>query len=158
MAKLKGAKVIATVSSPEKGKPATQVGADQIINYRDEDVVERVREITSGAGVDHVVEVNFGASAMQLPGLIKNGGFVAAYCSNAFEGKFPMVGAVIQQVRLGFFIVFMLPRDVLDKAIAELGGMLEADQISAPIHARFPLDQIAQAHDAVDEKPPPEML
>ncbi len=69
-----------------------------------------------------------------------------------------MVGAVIQQVRLGFFIVFMLPRDVLDKAIAELGGMLEADQISAPIHARFPLDQIAQAHDAVDEKPPPEML
>lgn len=152
IARQKGAMVIATVSSPSKAEAALKAGADHVINYSDEDVLVRVQEITNGAGVDHIVEVNLGANATLLPGLIKNGGFVAAYGSDAFTTEFPIVGAIVQQMRFGFFIVFMLPRDVLDAAITDLTGMLQAGQISASIHARYPLKQIAQAHDAVDAK------
>ena len=152
IAKQKGATVIATVSASAKAKAAHGAGADYVINYKDEDVIERVGEITDRTGVDHVIEVNLGANATLLPGIIKNGGFVAAYGSEAFTAEFPMVAAVIQQMRLGFFIVFMLPRDVLNTATADLTRMLDAGQIKAPIHARFPLEQIAEAHDAVDAK------
>lgn len=150
IARQKGAMVIATVSSPSKAEAARRAGADHVINYSDEDVLVRVQEITNGGGVDHIVEVNLGANATLLPGLIKNGGFVAAYGSDAFTADFPMVGAVVQQMRFGFFIVFMLPSNVLNAATADLTGMLQSGQISAPIHARYTLHQIAQAHDAVD--------
>lgn len=152
IARQKDAMVIATVSSSPKADAARKAGAQHVINYMDEDVPERVQQITSGAGVDHIVEVNLGANATLLPALIRNGGFVAAYGSDAFTAEFPMVGAVIQQMRFGFFIVFMLPRDVLDAATADLTGMLRSGQIQAPIHARYPLNKIARAHEAVDAK------
>src|SRR3546814_3439163 len=57
-----GATVIATVSSEEKAAHARAGGADHVIDYRREDVTGRVREITGGAGVDRIVEVDFGAN------------------------------------------------------------------------------------------------
>lgn len=57
-----GARVIATVSSDEKGRRAAQGGAEYVINYRTEDVAARVAEITGGEGVDHVVDVDLGGN------------------------------------------------------------------------------------------------
>ena len=61
-------------------------------------------------------------------------------------------GAVVQQLRLSFFIVFMLPQKILDVAVADLTQMLRSAQLTAPIYARYPLEQITQAHDSVDAK------
>lgn len=150
IASQKGATVIATVSSDEKANAAKTAGAKHVINYKTDDLLQRVQEITNGTGVDHIIEVNFSANANLLPGLIKNGGFITVYGTDEFTTEFPAVGAVIQQMRFEFFVVFMLPKAVLDPAIADLTDMLKAGKINAPIHARFPLDQIAKAHDAVD--------
>ncbi|WP_195818675.1 NADPH:quinone reductase [Roseobacter sp. MH60115] len=152
IARAKGATVIATVSSDDKARAAAESGAHHVINYKREDVIARVHDITDDTGVDHIIEVNLGANATSLPRLLRNGGFVAAYGSEAFTGDFPMVEAVVQQMRMAFFIVFMLPRDVLDRAIADLTTMLTAGTIHARIHACYSLDQVAQAHDAVDCK------
>src|SRR5215207_7476637 len=57
-----GARVIATVSSPEKAAHASRAGADLIVNYRSENVAARVREYTGGSGVHHVVDVDFGGN------------------------------------------------------------------------------------------------
>lgn len=57
LAKLAGAEVIATSSSDEKLDQASKIGADHTINYRKiDDVAQRVREITSGRGVDIVID------------------------------------------------------------------------------------------------------
>ena len=61
-AKLAGATVISTISSDYKADIARDAGADHTINYRTEDVVERVMDITGGEGVDHIVEVDFAAN------------------------------------------------------------------------------------------------
>jgi len=52
IAKYAGATVLTTVSSPEKAEFARSLGADHCINYKDENFVERVLELTGGKGVD----------------------------------------------------------------------------------------------------------
>ncbi|KAH9810497.1 zinc-type alcohol dehydrogenase-like protein [Teratosphaeria destructans] len=57
-AKAAGAKVIATTSSAEKGKKLKELGADHIINYReDANWGETAKKLTGGSGVQHVIEV-----------------------------------------------------------------------------------------------------
>jgi len=61
-AKLGGATVISTVSSEEKGQIALAAGADHIVNYREGGTVEKIRSLTGGDGVDHIVEVDLAAT------------------------------------------------------------------------------------------------
>ena len=56
--------VITTVSSPAEAELARMAGADAVIDYRNENVAERVREATDGAGVDRVIEVDIAANAV----------------------------------------------------------------------------------------------
>lgn len=65
LAKVLGARVIALTSSPEKMKRAEALGADTVINYREQpDWSRAVRDITNKRGVDVVVD-NVGAKTMQ---------------------------------------------------------------------------------------------
>ncbi|NLY12167.1 MAG: NADPH:quinone oxidoreductase family protein [Gammaproteobacteria bacterium] len=54
--KAMGARVIAAASSAEKLEVARQAGADELVNYQDEDVRERLRTLTKGQGVDVVID------------------------------------------------------------------------------------------------------
>ncbi|KAF9067322.1 NAD(P)-binding protein [Rhodocollybia butyracea] len=65
LAKHLGAKVIGTTSTKEKAELAKACGADEVILYRDEDVKERVNEITGGEGV-HVVYDGVGKDTFDL--------------------------------------------------------------------------------------------
>ncbi len=56
MAKMRGARVIGTVSSPEKATLVEQAGADAVINYAIEDFEEGTRRLTGGRGVDVVYD------------------------------------------------------------------------------------------------------
>ena len=56
IAKLFGAEVIATVGSDDKKDKARALGADHVVNYRDEDFVARCKEITGRRGVDAVLD------------------------------------------------------------------------------------------------------
>ncbi|MGY1805748.1 NAD(P)H-quinone oxidoreductase [Blastococcus sp. SYSU D00669] len=55
-----GARVFTTAGTPEKLDVCRELGAEVLVNYREEDFVERVREETDGAGVDVVLD-NMGA-------------------------------------------------------------------------------------------------
>jgi NADPH2:quinone reductase len=82
LAKWMGARfVIATVSGPEKAEAALEAGADDVINYRHQDVVEAVEAATDGEGVDHIVEVEFGGNLAASVALIRPHGLIASYGS-----------------------------------------------------------------------------
>jgi NADPH2:quinone reductase len=70
IAKAAGARVITTVSSKEKADIASSLGADVVVNYREEDFAERCVAETGGAGVDAVIEMvsseNFDGSCRAL--------------------------------------------------------------------------------------------
>jgi NADPH2:quinone reductase len=151
-AKLLGAaQVIATVSSPEKAEQAHQAGADAVINYRREDVAEPVRALTGGHGADRVVEVDIAGNASLLPQIVARDGLCAAYGSNAPDVTFAFWPMILSGVAVRFFIVYELPAKARQQAIADLTRWLTAGRLIHRIAATYPLEQIAQAHEAVEQ-------
>lgn len=77
-AKAAGAKVIATTSSSEKAKLLEKLGADHIINYREEpNWGAKAKELTGGVGVDHVIEVAGPQSMKQSLAAIRADGVIS---------------------------------------------------------------------------------
>src|SRR5262249_39774928 len=81
LARWDGARVLATASSEEKAAHAQAAGAEAVFNYRTEDVAAKVMAATTGAGVDRIVEVDFGANLAVTEKVLKPQGVVAAYAS-----------------------------------------------------------------------------
>jgi NADPH2:quinone reductase len=150
IAKEKGARVIASVSSEQKAKVALDAGADHVLNYRQDDLAEEVSRITDGRGVDHYIEVNLSANCPHLAGLLAFGAMVAVYGSGDGAVCVPSSALGAKQIRMYFYNVYSLPQPVLSAAKSDLAGMLEAGRLQHVIAARFSLDEIASAHEAVE--------
>lgn len=151
MARLSGARqVIATVSSADKAARARDAGADVVIDYRHEDLVERVRAATDGHGVDCIVEVDFAVNVDQDFAMLAQEGRIVVYGSGAGEIRLPFVPAILKNARLSFFIVYHLSSADRAAAIARLHGWVEAGALQHAIALRLPLERIAEAHEAVE--------
>lgn len=152
-AKLGGARVIATVSSEAKAAHALQAGADEVVNYRTEDVVRRVLAWSGGQGVDRIIEVDLGANLAQDVPLIKANGHIASYSSTAVpEPVFPYYPLAYKGVNLRLVQGFNLPRAARAAAIADLDRWCSEGRLEHAIGAVFPLERIADAHEAVETK------
>jgi NADPH2:quinone reductase len=151
MARLLGARqVIASVSSPEKAALALAAGADLAIDYRRESLVERIGQATDGAGVDRIVEVDFAANVAQDFALVAPEGRIVVYGSGAPEIAVPFVPAILRNVRVIFFIVYHLSPADRTEAARQLTSWLESGALQHNIALRLPLEQIAEAHEAVE--------
>ena len=149
-AKGKKAKVIATVSSPEKSEIARKAGADQIIDYKKESVGERVMEITGKRGVDAVIELDLTANAKLLPGVLRPKGSVIVY-GTGLEAALPSAFCLVNSIRLQFFLVYELDANERERAIEGINEALESEallnRISQPT---FSLAETVTAHEAVE--------
>lgn len=151
LAKIKGARqVIATVSGGEKAALAREAGADFVLNYKTDDLLPAIEQVTAGQGVDRIVEVDFAANVnMDITALCPNGGIVV-YGSGAGEINVPFSPAIRKGARMTFFIVYSLEPDIREHAIADLTTMLKANRLTHNIAARLPLEKIAEAHEMVE--------
>ena len=151
MARLLGARqVIATVSSEEKAALARAAGAEATVDYRRENVAERISQLTDGHGVDRIVEVDFAANAALDFALIAPEGRSVVYGSGHPEIAVPFVPAILKNVRVSFFIVYHLAPADREAATRQLTAWLEAGALQHNIALRLPLDRIAEAHEAVE--------
>lgn len=150
-ARLLGARqVITTVSSPAKGELARAAGADVIIDYRQEDVTARIREETTGAGVDRIIEVDIAANAAIDMQVVRPDGMWVVYGSGARQFSLPFFPMISRNILVRFFIVYHLSRADRQSAIAFLDDCLRRDLLQHNIAARLPLASIAQAHEVVE--------
>ncbi|WP_372625070.1 NADPH:quinone reductase [Falsiroseomonas sp.] len=151
MAKLLGAgSVIATASSPEKAAHARAAGADEVIDYRMENVAEVVKQLTGGRGVDRVVEVDLAANAALLPQIVARDGFCACYGSGSRETPLPFGPMILSGAAIRFFIVYELSPAAREAGLAQLTGWLEQGRLRHAVGAVMPLDHIVEAHEAVE--------
>lgn len=151
-AKLGGARVIATVSDAEQARSVLAAGADLAIDRKTEDVAQRVRDFTGTArGVDRFVEVAFGANLPLIRELLAPRGVVATYASDAVpEPVLPFWDLVGLDATVRFVLVYVMDAAAHAAAADAITAALEAGALSHVIAARYPLEQIAEAHEAVE--------
>ena len=152
LAAARGSRVFATAGSPEKCRACEGLGAERAINYRSEDFVEVVRELTGGRGVDVVLDivggsyVNRDLAALAMDGRVVVIGFM--------EGE-PTATVDLRRIlgrRLTITGSALRPRSVKEKGdIAaalrrEVWPLLERGVVKPIVDRTFPLPEAAAAH------------
>ncbi|NNE84582.1 MAG: NADPH:quinone reductase [Alphaproteobacteria bacterium] len=150
IAKYKGARVLTTISSPEKADYVLAAGADEAINYRSEDVTARVEELTDGRGADRIIELNLSANAPMYDRILAPDGTVIVYGTDAPTATIPAGAFIVRGAALKWFIVYELSDAARDAGVADLNRMIADGALTTTIAARFPLDDIAAAHEMVE--------
>ncbi len=144
------AQILATVSSPEKAAIAQDAGADACIDYRQEDVAARIRDLTGGEGVDRMIDLDIAGNAHFVPDVLKPGGLVVVYGSNKPDFTLPFGPMIVKNLTVACFIVYELSPAQRREGATYVNGLLERGRLQTRIAARYPLAQIAEAHEAVE--------
>jgi len=149
LAKWAGANVIATVSSKEKAVLAMEAGADHVVNYRAGDPAAEILELTGGAGVDRIVDVDFGGNLAVSVKVIKVNGVLSAYASAGdTEPKLPYSALMAKNVTMRPVLIYTMPEHAKDEAARDILAHVQAGRLLHNIGAHFPLDRIVEAHQA----------
>jgi len=149
-AKAKGATVITTVSSSEKANAAREAGADHAIDYKHENVGERVMEITGKGGVDVAIEMDLTANAKLIPTILRPKGNVIVYGTGP-EAVLPAAFCLVNSIRLQFFLVYELDASERERALSATNDALKTDALVHRIaQPTFSLADTIAAHEAVE--------
>lgn len=150
-ARAAGATVLTTVSGPEKAVHAEAAGAQHVINYRTENVGDRVKAVTGGAGCDRVIELDITANARLLPDVLAPRGTVVVYGIGGPEAALPAPFCLFASATVKFFLVYELTVAERATAVAGVNGMLAAGRLQNAVGLSLPLDRVAEAHEAVEQ-------
>jgi NADPH2:quinone reductase len=144
-----GARVISTVSGPEKAMLADEAGASVVVNYRDDDAAEQIRDAAPD-GVSRIVELALGPNLDLDLAVIAPHGVIATYAADQPTASVPIRALMTPNLVLRFVLVYTIERAALRSAV---DGVCEALAVGAlttlPVH-RFVLERTAEAHDAVE--------
>ena len=147
-----GASVIASASNEEDATACRQVGAEHIVNHRDENFSEAILDATDGHLIDRVVDVEFGANLPVTTEVLRVGGTIATYSSTQDpEPKLPFFKMMYKDITLRCVIVYAMPEEAKLHAIADIVRALRADQLQHQIAASMPLDDIASGNELVEQ-------
>jgi NADPH2:quinone reductase len=145
-----GATMIGTVGSAEKAELAKAHGCTHTINYRDEDFVERVQEITGGEGVpvvyDSIGKDTFDGSLKCLSplGLMVNFGNASGPVPAFDTGRLAAGGSLF--LTRPTLMTYTAKRADLEAMAAELFEVVLSGAVKIEINQTYPLAETAQAH------------
>lgn len=155
LAKAVGARVAVTAGSPEKLARCAELGADILIDYREQDFVEELRKATDGAGADVILDI-VGAKYLDrnVQSLAVNGRLAIIGLQGGAKGELNL-GALLRK-RAAVTATSLRGRPLAEKAaivaaVREHVWPLVADGVVRPVVDRtLPMDQAAEAHRVVE--------
>jgi len=144
--------VIATVSSAAKAEQARLAGADHVVNYKTDDVIAEVMNITGKRGVDHVSEVDFGGNLATTLKLMAVNSTIAIYATNGNRTPVLPVREVMERcIALRPLVLPALPPPMHAAAQADITKWLDAGTRLHNIAGQYALSDTAKAHLAVEK-------
>ena len=154
IAKMRGARVIGTVSTPEKAKLAREAGADEVILYATQDFEAEVKRLTGGKGVqvvyDSVGKTTFdkGFNCLVPRGLMalygQSSGPIGAFDPQTLNAKGSLF---LTRPSLNHHII---TRDELLQRAGEIAGWVRDGKLKLRLEFEFPLKDAAEAHRALE--------
>jgi NADPH2:quinone reductase len=152
MVKLRGGRVIATVSTEEKEKLARDAGADEVLRY--EGFADQVRRLTGGV---HVVYDGVGKTTFDdSMSVLRPRGVLALY--GASSGPVPPVDPQRLNAAGSLFLTrptlthYIATREELTLRARDLFGWIAAGDLSVHIGGRYPLEEAKRAHDDLESR------
>ncbi|GLV47644.1 alcohol dehydrogenase [Thermus sp. LT1-2-5] len=147
IAKLHGARVIATAGSEDKLRKARELGADEGVNYTHPEWFKEVRRLTGGKGADKVVDHT---GALYFEGVIKataNGGRIAiAGASSGYEGTLPFAHVFFRQLSI-------LGSTMASKSrLYPILRFVEMGKLRPVVGQVLPLEEAAEGHRLLEER------
>lgn len=143
-----GARVIATCRAEADKEIASRAGADEVLLTGDK-LAERIRSLVPD-GVDHIVEVAFGANIKTDTEVLAQAGSIATYATNTPMPETPVWQLVFVNARIYFVGSDDVPAEAKIEATHDINQALEAGWQGLDIGEIVPLDQIAHAHELVE--------
>jgi NADPH:quinone reductase-like Zn-dependent oxidoreductase len=147
IAKLRGARVIATASSDEKLAKARELGADETVNYTRDDWPKEIRKLTNGRGVgvvfEHTGEATWPGSIVSLK---KGGRLVTCGATSGFDAR--------TDLRQVFYRHLTILGSMMGSKAELLAAMkfIESGQIRAVVDRTLPLAEARKAHELMEDR------
>jgi len=148
-----GSRVIATCRTESDKEIALRAGADEVL-VTGERLVERLRSLAP-QGIDHIVEVAFGANIKTDSEILAQGGSIATYATNVPTPETPVWQLVFVNARIFFVGSDDVPAEAKAEAARALSQALDAGWQGLEIAEIVPLAQIARAHELVEHPSKP---
>ncbi|HET7310492.1 MAG TPA: NAD(P)H-quinone oxidoreductase [Mycobacteriales bacterium] len=151
---LGAATVICTVGSDVKAERCRQLGADVVVNYKDDDFVAASREATGGRGVDVVLDI-VGAAylARNVDVLAADGRLVVIGLQGGAKAELDL--GLLLRTRATVHATSLRARPLEQKAalckdvVERLWPLVTSGRVQPVVHATYPMDRVADAHRAV---------
>lgn len=151
MARLKGARVVATVGDERRRDQVRALGASEVLNHTSATLRDELMEVTQGAGFDHVVEVEWGLNQDLDVQVVRPEGSIYVFGSaRRPRPEIDVQALMAKGVTLHFRSVFMLPPALRRRAVDDISGWLQAGRLAHRVGESFPLEACAEAHEAVE--------
>jgi NADPH2:quinone reductase len=154
LARWAGATVITTISGPAKAQLALAAGAHHAVDYTKPGAADEIRHLAPD-GVDQVVEVDIIRNVDLLGRVLAVRGSVAIYANSGDSVTVPMRAFMSLNARLQYVLLYTVGEAALRSAADAItqaleDGALEVGEEHGLPLIRFPLEQTAAAHDAVE--------
>lgn len=151
-----GARVITTAGSAAKLDVCRELGADVGIDYREQDFVAEVKDATDGRGADVILD-NMGASYLtrNIDALATEGRLVVIGMQGGVKAELDL--SALLRKRAAVIATTLRSRPPENKAVIcaavedHVWPMVAAGTVKPVVHTRFPLEQAAEAHRALDD-------
>jgi len=151
LARRHGLGIISTASTALKAEIALQSGADEVIDLKTQNVVERVMDWSKGQGVDVILEMSASETIADDLQIVRNRGRIVAIGSPVnYQPTLPWLMLNRKNATVHGILVFTATQDELQKAGKEISQCMATGDLNAHIGARLPFSAIVQAHHLLD--------
>ncbi len=156
MAKLRGARVIGTVSTPEKAQRAREAGADHVILYTQSDFEAEVKRLTEGRGVDVVYDSVGRTTFEKSLNCLRPRGLLVLFGQSS--GPVPPIDPLQLSTKGSLFLTrphlmhYVATREELLERARAVFQWIQEGRVSIHIERVFPLSEAAAAHRVLAER------
>jgi len=154
MARLRGARVLASVSNEAQAAIAAAAGIQTILRGANAiDAAKQWLKPFDREGFDAIIDLDFGGNLQTNLALAANDAQIAAYASDSNpQPTIPVRDLMRRNLRLSFLLVYTMPFALKQRAIAALTQWLQNGSLHHPATHAYSLDDIALAHEAVETR------